>query len=124
MSAAIMDLWLRIASGSDVNRGTAVPRVITPSRSVTEKVRRTFDFTGQLKFGETISSAAMSVTTFSGDDDGPTGILDGSPTIDGAVVTQYDSGGTDGCIYFMTCSATTSLGAVFELGTYIAVAGS
>lgn len=81
----------------------------------------TFDFTGQLAPGESISSAAVSAATYSGTDTNPSALISGSPTVSGAVVRQNLTGGTLGVLYRVTCDATTSANRTLQLHGYLAI---
>jgi hypothetical protein len=80
-----------------------------------------WDFTSELAVGETIASAAIAVTLFSGSDTNPAAMLSGPSTISGAYVKQLYTAGIAGNIYNLTCKATTSLGQVLELFGWLVV---
>jgi hypothetical protein len=73
-----------------------------------------FDFSSDLAVGETISSATVTATVYSGTDASPSSILSGSDSTSGAVVSQNITAGTLGVIYELICAATTSLNQVLQ----------
>lgn len=86
-----------------------------------ETTPRVFDFTSKLQPGETISSAVVTASVWSGNDSDPSAILSGSPTISGVQVSQPVTAGVLGCIYELLCQATTSLANIYALAGYLAV---
>ncbi len=98
-------------------------RLIFDPRPSTEKRREVFDFLSDLAVGETISSASVAVTVFSGSDNNPNNTKSGSVSIDGSKVYQFFDNGTNGVLYLPTCTANTSLGQELQLSAYMAVIG-
>ena len=88
---------------------------------VTEVISPPFDFSKNLQIGETLSTASVGVSVYSGVDPNPSALLSGTPSISGAVVNQSVTGGIVGVIYDIICTATTSLGNTYQLTAYLYV---
>jgi hypothetical protein len=74
----------------------------TPSFSrkrIDEDLKLTFDFTNGLASAETISTAVVTATVYSGTDASPSAIISGVATISGALVTQKVIDGLEGVTY-------------------------
>ena len=84
--------------------------VVFPSKITTATLPLMFDFVSQLGAGETLASALVTVSLFSGIDATPSAILSGSASITGLIVTQYVHAGTAGVIYQLNCAVETSAG--------------
>ena len=69
-----------------------------------------FDFAQDLAIGETLASAGVTATVYSGTDGTPSAILSGIPTISGKQVVQTIIDGVVGVTYYLTANAITSLG--------------
>ena len=80
-----------------------------------------FDFAQYLAVGETISSASVTATVYSGTDASPSSIISGGATSSGAQVTQTITGGVIGVTYILTCVITTSASKTFVLDGYLTV---
>lgn len=80
-----------------------------------------FDFTNELQVGETISSAIVSTSLFTGNDPTPSTFLQGSPTISGPTVQQNGKPLVAGVIYNMLAKATTSFGNTYCKLAYQAI---
>jgi len=80
-----------------------------------------FDFISDVQSGETLSSAKVMATVYSGVDAVPSAIISGSATINGTIVTQNIRAGVVGVIYSLLCHAHTSLGQVIEISTYCVI---
>lgn len=74
-------------------------------------VTLSFDCSGLLATGETITSASIVATTVFGTDTNPSAILSGLPTISGTTVKQVVQGGLDGRFYNLKLTFVTSLAA-------------
>lgn len=84
----------------------------------------TFDFLGDLAIGETLSTAAVTASVFSGTDASPSSLVSGSASISGTVVTQLLSalaGGVLGVVYELLCTVTTSAGQTLKQAGYLSV---
>jgi len=96
-------------------------RIILEGKLASETIRVTFDFLSRLAIGETLSSASVAATVYSGTDAAPSAIISGSDSISGSQVTQLITGGTLGVTYLLVCTANTSLSQVLELSAYLVV---
>ncbi len=94
------------------------------SKLVNETVSIDFDFSSMLSIGETLVSGAVTVDVFSGLDNSPSSILDGSESLSGATISQDITGGVAGVIYVLNCAATTSKGQELILQGKLAVVSS
>lgn len=81
----------------------------------------TFDFAADLASGETISTQVCTAAVYSGTDASPSSIISGAATASGSVVSQDITGGTEGVIYQITCTITTSEGQTLKLVGLLAV---
>lgn len=95
--------------------------VVFEPKAPGESKRLSFDFLSQLAVGETISSAVVTSALYSGDDDDPEDMISGADSTSGSIVSQLVIGGVAGCIYTLTCVATTSLSQVLSMSGYLAV---
>ena len=80
-----------------------------------------FNFTSQLAVGETINSATVTASVYTGVDANPSSIISGAATISGAIVSQKLTGGVVGVIYELLCAAVTNLGQTIQLAGYLAI---
>lgn len=97
-------------------------RVELSAKLLGETVTETFDFSSRMGVGETISSAGVSASVFSGTDSSPSSILNGAAAISGQTITQSLTGGVLGVLYLLVATATTSLGQLLQLSAYLPVA--
>tara|TARA_R110000868_G_scaffold233900_1_gene487609 strand:+ start:76 stop:384 length:309 start_codon:yes stop_codon:yes gene_type:complete len=97
-------------------------RITFPAKLSGETLTLTFNFISRCAAAETISSASVVATVYSGTDTSPQSIVSGSPTISGQTVTQKITAGTEGVTYYLLCSATTSTSQVLQLGGYLTIA--
>lgn len=95
--------------------------VIAPKRLGETIVLNPWNFLSLLGVSETISSATVTASVYSGVDANPSAMISGSATISGAVVSQKIVGGVVGVIYELLCAAVTSAGQTLELAGYFAV---
>ncbi len=82
----------------------------TPSFSrkrIDEDLKLTFDCTNDLASAETISTATVTATVYSGTDASPQSIVSGSETISGQTVTQVVKDGLEDVTYLLECQITT-----------------
>lgn len=98
-----------------MNRVSLQPK---PAEVLDERV---FDFISNLAEGETLASAALSVSVFSGVDPAPEDILSGSPVVEGTRVTQKFTGGVLGTTYRVLCMAGTCNDQQISLAAYLAI---
>ncbi len=96
-------------------------RITLDAKQVSETVNEVFDFTSQIAVGETLSTAVVTATTYSGTDASPSAIVSGSASISGAQVTQAITAGTLGVVYLLTCTVTTSLSQTLTLNAFLPV---
>jgi hypothetical protein len=80
-----------------------------------------FNFTSQLLNGQTISSATVTATVWTGTDPSPSAILSGVASVSGLIVNQSITAGVAGNVYKLRCAATASDGSVQVLYAYLAV---
>lgn len=99
-------------------------RVELPNKLAGDIKNYTFDFSGLLAVGETISTQSVAAGVYSGTDATPSAIISGAASASGAVVTQKITGGTVGVIYELTCTITTSTGETLLLSGLLAVTPS
>lgn len=96
-------------------------RVELAGKIAAETVKVSFDFTSRLATGETISTKSVAATVWSGTDASPSAIISGSASNSGAVVTQVVTAGTEGVVYVLTCTITTSASQTLLLTAYLPV---
>ena len=84
-----------------------------------------FNFLSQLSSpSETISSASVAISLWSGGTDNPPLSLSGAASISGTTVTQKVTGGTAGNIYQLKTTANTSLSEKLIMTAVLAVTES
>ena len=96
-------------------------RIILEAKLSGETVIETFDFTSRLTIAETISTAVVTATVYSGTDASPSSIVSGSATISGKTVTQAITAGTLGVTYLLLCTITTSLSQTLSLSAFLPI---
>ena len=82
----------------------------TPSFSrkrIDEDLKLSFSFENDLASAETISTAVVTATVYSGTDASPSAIVSGSAAISGQTVTQLIINGLEGVTYLLECEITT-----------------
>jgi hypothetical protein len=90
-------------------------RADLPPKYVGETKDYEFDFVSELAEGETISSATVSASVYSGTDATPSNIISGADSTSGTIVTQRITGGVLGVIYILLCEAVTSAGQTLRM---------
>lgn len=80
-----------------------------------------FDFTSILAVGETLSTEVVTATVYSGVDAAPSAVISGAASASGAVVSQLVTGGTEGVVYNLTCTVTTSLSQALKMHGFLAI---
>ncbi len=80
-----------------------------------------FDFSALLADGETISTQSVAASVYSGTDASPSAIISGSASASGDIVSQKITAGTEGVIYELTCTITTSAGQTLQLSGYLSL---
>jgi len=99
-------------------------RVVLPSKRLGETVvvpPGGIDFTSQLQPSETISSATITASVYSGTDPNPGAIVSGAASVSGTVVSQKITGGVLGVIYELLFVLLTSAGQTIEVAGYLAI---
>jgi len=96
-------------------------RGIFDAKIATIPVSVTFSFSFDLAVGETLSSASVAATVYSGTDPAASAIVFGSPAISGGQVTQIIINGVEGVTYLLTCTVTTSAGEVLSREGYLVI---
>ena len=89
----------------------------SPKR-LTEAEIFTVDYSARIATGETITSAAWSITVVDGVDASATAMIQGAYSISGSQVSQMIGAGIAGMQYAPICTARTSLGQVLVLPDY------
>jgi hypothetical protein len=82
----------------------------------------TFSFALELAVGETLSSASVAATVYSGTDAIPGAIISGSAAISEGQVTQIIINGVEGVTYLLTATVTTSAGESLTREGYLVIA--
>lgn len=95
----------------------------SPKR-VPERLTYGFDFKNVLGSGESISSTGWSIISIQPMGVSVTGMIVGSPTIDGTKVFQQIQGGTDSTTYSVVCQITTNLTNIIEENALLPVTNS
>jgi len=96
-------------------------RTVLDPKPVTGTVLRQFDFSSLLQTGETLASAVVTASVYSGTDPTPSAIISGSATVSGGVVSQNITAGVLGCIYELLCVATTSVPHSIPMAAFLAI---
>lgn len=96
-------------------------RVIFPGKYSGDTAIHTFDFTSKLSSGETLSTASVAATVYSGTDASPSALVSGSSTISGQKVTQVITAGTEGVTYKLICTVTTSSSQTLTLTAFLTI---
>ena len=95
-------------------------RIVTEPKFIgaTAQLAPPFDFSRGLDAEETLLTASVVATVYSGIDSNPAAIRSGAPVINGNKVEQMMKGGREGCVYELLCTVTTSLGQTLQQSTY------
>lgn len=96
-------------------------RLDLPPKLLGETSLYSADFTGLLSSGETITTATVEASTYSGTDPAPAGLLSGPAAISGTIVSQLLTGGVLGVMYEILFTAITSAGQTLQQVGYLAV---
>lgn len=96
-------------------------KLVLRSKPSNETRSEVFDFTSRLAIGETISTASVTATVYSGTDASPSAVVSGSASISGSQVTQMLTGGVEGNVYLLSCVAITSASQQLRLDGFLAV---
>jgi hypothetical protein len=96
-------------------------RVVLSPKKVGESLFVPMDFISRLQIGETIISAKVTCTLYSGVDPNPALMVLGPASVVGTVVEQEIGNGVLGNVYELLFTIITSLGQTLELSGYFAV---
>jgi hypothetical protein len=96
-------------------------RVVLSPKKLGESLLIPVDFVSRLQAGETIATAVVACSVYSGIDLAPQSMINGSATISGTIVQQSIVGGVLGTIYELLYTITTSKGQTVELAGYFVV---
>lgn len=96
-------------------------RITLPAKRVADQENVPFDFTSNLGEGETLSSATVTSTVYSGTDASPSSMISGSASVSGGIATQLIIGGVEGVVYEIVCTALTTNGQTLVLPGFLAV---
>lgn len=80
-----------------------------------------FDFANQYIAGETVSSGSVTAAVYSGVDATPSAVLSGAGVASGTKFTQKVVAGTEGVVYLLTCTTTSSAGKVRSLQGFLVI---
>lgn len=86
-----------------------------PAKTPTEAKLVTFDFTTEAVADNTLSSPTVAKALISGDDPAAVGLTVGAAVAVGLQAQALVSGGVDGAVYRLTCTATASNGEVHQI---------
>ena len=95
--------------------------IILETKHSGETKTYSFSFISLLAAAETISTASVAATVYSGTDASPSAIVSGSSTISGQTVTQSITAGVVGVTYLLACTITTNLGQTLQLEGFLTV---
>lgn len=96
-------------------------RVIFDPKKLSEQLTIPVDFISRLGVNESITSATVTCSVYSGVDNNPQAMVNGPATISGTVVLQSISGGILGNTYELLYSVLTSKGNTIELAGYFVI---
>jgi len=86
------------------------------TKRVSEKIMLGFAFAkrmgGSVAVPETITSAVFTLELVQGTDPAFETMIEGDAQIDGTEIRSWIIGGVDGCVYHLTCRATTNFGRI------------
>ncbi|MDE2106809.1 MAG: hypothetical protein KGL39_56865 [Patescibacteria group bacterium] len=94
---------------------------VLPQKSPEATLIVPFNFLSLLPNGQTISSATVTASVWTGTDPSPSTILSGVATPSGQIVNQTVQAGVAGNIYKLRCAAVASDGSTQVLVAYLAV---
>lgn len=94
---------------------------VFPIKDTNEVLTLTFNFIGQMNFGEAINDAVVTSIVHSGTDPNPENIVLGASTIDGTVVSQVITNGLPGVIYQVVAAITGTEGNVYTQSGLLSV---
>lgn len=88
-----------------------------------EKKILTFPFGTQMAVGETISSATVAASVYSGTDASPSDLISGSDSTSGTNITQLIDAtlAVEGVVYKLICTAVTSLSQTLQCMGFLVI---
>lgn len=92
-----------------------------PAKLAGSSYTQTFDFISALAVSETISTQVVTCTVYSGTDASPSSMISGSASASGTIVSQLITAGTEGVMYYLKCTITTSAGQTLVMTGFLAV---
>lgn len=121
--SVLSDAVILIPNTNQFYKGKARTRIYTRNMNFTPKRYTenevfTVDYADDLADGETILSAAWSISTVDGTDPAAASMISGSAQITGSIVCQRITGGVPGVRYAPICTAQTSMGQKLVLPEY------
>lgn len=96
-------------------------RITIDGKAAGETRSEIFDFLSQLAVGETLSTASVVATVYSGTDASPSGVISGSASISGSQVSQKLTAGTLGVTYLLVCTVTTSASQTLSISAFLVI---
>ncbi len=96
-------------------------RLVKSVKKIGESLDVQFDFISVLAVTETLSTATVTASVFSGVDATPANIVSGAAVIDGTQVDQKIVAGVAGTIYELLCTVTTSASRTHVQSTLLAI---
>ena len=99
------------------NRG----RMVLDVKALADTKRITFDFISQMVAGESLVSAANTISIYSGSDPGGTLVFLSSPVVAGSRAIQYITGGAAGCMYQIISRGITTMNRNTYLNSFLLV---
>jgi len=93
--------------------------IVSTPKALGETRVQQFNFLSQMATSETLTSAVTTCAVWSGT--GTASIVSGSATVTSPTAYQKITGGTEGTIYLLTCTGTTSQGNHPVIQTYVPI---
>jgi len=93
--------------------------IVSTPKALGETRVQQFNFLSQMAVNETLTSAVVTCAVWSGT--GTDSLLSGSATVTSPTAYQKVTGGTEGTIYLLTCTGTTSQGNHPVIQTYVPI---
>jgi hypothetical protein len=90
-------------------------------KTVDEDIIIVFNFLAELALGETITSASVAATVYTGTDASPAAVISGAAEVAGAEVSQLTTGGLLGVVYLLQCTVNTSDSQVLIQSAFLAI---
>ena len=96
-------------------------KVIFEGKTAGETQKLRFNYISDLAVGETVVSASVVATIYSGTDPTPAAIINGAASITTPEVTQGVIAGVLGVTYLLTCTALTSAGQTLQQQGFLVI---